>query len=129
MKTLRVGIASYEEMKNRTLAIARSERKPGRNEPKVWFTSAESFAKVLSDKNRALLNTIAEAQPQSLTELEALTGRHKSNLSRTLKTMERYGLVRLRKGEGGRIVPEVPYDEISLVVPLAAKSKKRAKAA
>ncbi len=122
MKTFRIGIASYEEMKSRTLAIAQGELKPGRNEPKVWFPSAESFAKVLSDRNRALLNTIAEVQPQSLAELEALTGRRKSNLSRTLKTMERYGLVRLDKGKRGRIVPRVPYSEISLVMPLKATS-------
>ena len=129
MKTLRVGIASYEDMKARTLAIARGKLKPGRSEPKVWFRSAESFAKVLSNKNRALLNTIAEARPQSLAELEALTGRRKSNLSRTLKTLARYGLVRLKKGKRGRVVPEVPYFEISLVVPLTATSKRRAKAA
>ncbi len=129
MKTLKVGIASYEDMKTRTLAIARGDLKPERNDPSVWFPSAESFAKVLSDKNRALLNTIAEARPQSLAELEALTGRRKSNLSRTLKTLARYGLVRLKRGERGRIVPEVPYSEISLVMPLRAKSKGPAKAA
>jgi predicted transcriptional regulator len=39
-------------------------------------------------------------------------------LSRTLKTMARYGFVRLREGEKGRIVPEVLYDEIALTVPL-----------
>lgn len=122
MKTLRVGIASYEDMKHRTLAIARGERRPARNEPKVWFTSAESFAKVLSDKNRALLQTIAEAEPGSLAELERLTGRRKSNLSRTLKTMERYGFVRLKKGERGKLVAEVPYSEISLVVPVKSAS-------
>ena len=55
MKTLRVGIASYEQMKARTLAIARGEYKPAAGEPKVWFRSAESFARVLSDRNRALL--------------------------------------------------------------------------
>ena len=129
MKTLRVGIASLEEMKRRTLAIAGGELKPGRGEPKVWFTSAESFAKILSDKNRALLGTIAEARPGSLSELETLTGRRKSNLSRTLKTLERYGLVRLRKGERGRVIPEVPYSEISLVMPLKPRSRREARAA
>lgn len=122
MKTLRVGIASYEEMKERTMAIARGDLKPGRNEPQVWFTSAESFAKVLSDKNRALLRTIAEAEPGSLAELEALTGRRKSNLSRTLRTMERYGFVTLKKGGRGKVVPEVPYSEISLVMPLKSRA-------
>lgn len=42
---------------------------------------------------------------RSITELETLTGRKKSNLSRTLKTLERYGIVRLKK-EKNRIVPE-----------------------
>ena len=58
MKTLRVGIASYDQMKARTMAIARGEHKPARDEPKVWFTSMESFAKVLSGRNRDLLALI-----------------------------------------------------------------------
>ena len=53
-------------------------------------------------------------------ELAALSGRAKSNLSRTLKTMERYGLVRLKKGDAGRIIPRVPYTDIVLGVPIAA---------
>ena len=118
MRTLKVGIASYDEMKARTLAIARGEYKPGPNEPKVWFTSPDSFAKVLSANNRALLEVIATTTPGSLTELAMLAGRKKSNLSRTLKTMARYGFVRLKKGEDGRIIPEVPYTDIALVVPL-----------
>ena len=59
MRTLRVGIASYEQMKARTIAIARGEYRPAAGEPKVWFTSAESFARVLSERNRALLGVIA----------------------------------------------------------------------
>src|ERR1700674_5816009 len=114
MKTLKIGIASYEKMKARTMAIARGELKPRGNEPKVWFTSTESFAKVLSNKNRSLLATIAATRPASLQELAERTGRKASNLSRTLKTMERYGFVRLRRGERGRIRPEVPYQAISL---------------
>ncbi|MCY3597068.1 MAG: helix-turn-helix domain-containing protein [Rhodospirillales bacterium] len=93
MKTLRIGIASYDRMKQRTMAIARGEHKPANGEPTVWFTSIESFAKVLSGRNRELLATIAREKPDSLTELAELAGRNKSNLSRTLKTMSRYGLV------------------------------------
>ncbi|WP_294891073.1 helix-turn-helix domain-containing protein, partial [Sulfurimonas sp. RIFCSPLOWO2_12_36_12] len=44
--------------------------------------------------------------PQSLRELEELTGRAKSNLSRTLKTLQRYGIVDLNKVKNN-IVPEV----------------------
>lgn len=114
MKTLKIGIASYEDMKARTMAIARGQLKPKVQEPKVWFTSTESFAKVLSNKNRALLAVIAATHPTSLQELATRTGRKASNLSRTLKTMERYGLVRLHHGERGRVRPEVPYQAISL---------------
>lgn len=118
MKTMKIGIASYDDFKARTMAIARGELKPNANEPKVWFPSTESFARVLSQKNRALLATIAETHPDSLQELAERTGRKVSNLSRTLKTMERYGFVALHKGERGRIRPEVPYQAISLELAL-----------
>ena len=118
MTTLKVGIASYEEMKARTMAVARGERRTAPDEPKVWFTSTESFAKVLSAGNRELLRIIAEKMPESLDELAELTGRAKSNLSRTLRTMEGYGLVRLERGERGRISPKVAHDHVELDLPL-----------
>ena len=113
-----IGIAGYDRMKARTMAMARGEHKPARGEPTVWFTSIESFAKVLSGRNRELLETIAREEPDSLTELAELAGRSKSNLSRTLKTMSRYGLVELSEGERGTVVPRVPYDQVRLDVSL-----------
>lgn len=123
MTTLKVGIASYEEMKARTLAVARGERRVEADEPKVWFTSTESFARILSASNRALLRLIAERMPQSLEDLAEMAGRAKSNLSRTLKTMEQYGLVRLERDERGRITPKVIYDRVELDVPLILQRK------
>ena len=118
MTTLRIGIAPYEEMKARTMAIARGELKPGADEPKLWFASIESLARILSDKNRVLLDLIIDRQPKSIAELEMLSGRAKSNLSRTLKSMARFGLVELRKGEGGTVQPRVPYRAIRLDLPM-----------
>jgi predicted transcriptional regulator len=118
MTTLKIGIASYEEMKARTMAIARGEHRIRHREPKVWFTSTESFAKVLSARNRALLRVIADKSPGSLDELAQLTGRAKSNLSRTLKTMQAYGLVHLERGERGRIAPKVIHDRVELELSL-----------
>lgn len=123
MTTLKVGIASFEEMKARTLAVARGERRVEADEPKVWFTSTESFARILSASNRALLRLIAERMPQSLEDLAAMAGRAKSNLSRTLKTMEQYGLVRLERDDRGRITPKVIYDRVELDVPLILQRK------
>ena len=123
MKTLKIGIADYDRMKARTLAIAQGEHKRARGEPTVWFTSIESFAKVLSHRNRELLTMIAREKPDSLTELAELAGRNKSNLSRTLKTMSRYGLVELKKGERGMLVPHVPYDQVRLHVSLTSSPR------
>jgi len=85
-------------MKARTMAVGRGERRVSGNKPKVWFTSTEAFAKLLSAGNRELLRVIAEKAPGSLDELARITGKAKSNLSRTLRTMEGYGLVRLERG-------------------------------
>jgi len=106
MKTVYVGIMTKEAYKQRTIAIARGEYKPKKNEPKIWFESLKSMAQILSNENRQLLKIILKNKPASLTELEAITGRKKSNLSRTLKTLERYGIVVLHR-EKNKIVPEV----------------------
>ena len=118
MTTLKVGIASYEDMKARTMAVARGERRIARDEPRVWFTSTESFAKVLSAGNRDLLRVIVEQAPGSLDELARITGKAMSNLSRTLKTMAGYGLGRLERGERGRSTPKVTHDRGELELPL-----------
>jgi predicted transcriptional regulator len=118
MRKLRVGITSFDQYRQRTMAIARGEFKPAAGDPKVWFTSIESFARILSDKNRELLALIAETEPDSMNELAEKTGRARSNLSRTLRTMERYGLVRFVKGRGRQLAPRVHYSDIVLDMPL-----------
>jgi predicted transcriptional regulator len=108
MKTIKIGIATQQQMRSRVLAIARGEVKPRPSDPKVWFTSMQSLAQVLSDENRALLQVIRLSRPQSISALAEMTGRKQGNLSRTLKTMSRYGLVEMRRApNGGRTVQPV----------------------
>jgi predicted transcriptional regulator len=111
---LKVGIATLEQYKRRTMSIARGEYVPAPGEPKVWFQSLETMSQVLSDKNRALLALIVTTQPKSLSELAERSGRAKSNLSRTLKTMERYGLVHFEQGPGRQIAPRARYSGVKL---------------
>ncbi len=107
---VKIGIMSREDYKHRTIAIAKGEYIPRGAEPKVWFESLQSMAQVLNSENQELLRLILEKHPQSLKELEELTGRSSSNLSRTLKTMARYGIVELEKNQR-RLVPRVKaYD-------------------
>ena len=123
MKTLKIGIMSLEDMQAYTIGIAKGRHKPKRGEPKVWFTSVESVARVLSERNRELLSLIAAERPESLQELGNISGRKVASLSRTLKTMEQYGIVSLKKGKQGRIKPRVEYSGFSLDMPLALMDK------
>ena len=52
-------------MKARTMAIARGTYKPVSGEPTVWFTSIESFAKVLSQRNCELLAMVGHDDRES----------------------------------------------------------------
>ena len=119
-RVLRIGIAPREEIQARTMAIVRGEYRPGRDDPKVWFTSLESLAQVLSTRNQALLEMIARDKPASMRELADLSGRQTSNLSRTLSTLERYGLIRIEHA-GGRRVPEALYDKIEVDLDIRGK--------
>jgi predicted transcriptional regulator len=100
------------------MAIARGEYVPARNEPKVWFESLQSLSQVLSEANRDLLKLILQTHPRSLNELAERSGRAISNLSRTLRTMERYGLVELEQGPNRQLVPKVNYSGVALEMSL-----------
>lgn len=65
---------------------------------------------------------IVKTQPDSLNELAERTGRAKSNLSRTLKTMERYGLVHFEEGPGRQIAPRVDYSGVELELTVCSSS-------
>jgi predicted transcriptional regulator len=118
MKTITIGIMPQAKMRARALSIAKGQYKPKPGEPKIWFPSMRSVAEVLSDENRNLLHVIRESQPQSLGELSRLTGRQVSNLSRTLKTMCNYGLVELKRADGGKqLRPIVKAQEFRILAP------------
>lgn len=112
-KVMKVGIISKQDYIKRTLAIAKGDYKPREDEPKIWFESIQSLAQVLSTENQKLLRTIIQHEPRSIAHLESLTHRKKSNLSRTLKTMERYGIVELKK-EKRRILPRVKVTDFQV---------------
>lgn len=112
-KVVKIGIISREAYRERTIRIAKGEYVPRKGEPKIWFESLASMAQVLGRENQELLRVILDKKPASLGELEALTGRKKANLSRTLKTLERYGVVEL-ESEKNRIVPKVKVTDFKV---------------
>jgi predicted transcriptional regulator len=62
---LKIGIASYADVKARTMAIARGEYKPGKDELKIWFTSEKSTETILRDKRHPMHQAIKKiGQPE-----------------------------------------------------------------
>ena len=124
MTTLKAGIADPEEIEARTLRIARGE-KQSPSDPTAWFVSTESFSKVLSAPNREMLRIIGQEKPDSLDALAAMTGRQKSNLSRTLKAMIGYGLIRMER-DGRKLAPKLIHDRVVLELSLKEPRKRTA---
>jgi len=125
MKTLHIGIATPGYVRRRMMEIARGGKvHPG--EPKLWVSSLESLAKVLSDKNMLLLQMIRNSHPQSLAELARLSGRAVSNLSRTLHSLERLGLVEFQEKSRGRKVPTAVYTTVKLECTIGPPQSKAA---
>lgn len=81
----------------------------------IVFTSISSFAQILSENNMELLRVIDETHTCHLSELSKLTNRSLGNLSRTISTLERYGIVKSKR-DGVRKIVEVVYDTFELTV-------------
>jgi predicted transcriptional regulator len=111
VKVLHIGVASREYVKRRTIEIATGKRPQQPGEPKLYVSSLESLAKILTERNMLLLEMIRSAHPQSLTDLARLSKRAKSNLSRTLHSMEKLGLIEFRE-QSGRKVPVARYGKV-----------------
>ncbi len=114
---MKIGILSKQDYRKRTIAIAKGEYKSRKDEPKVWFESMESLGQILSGQNQQLLRVIRDSHPNSLTELEKISGRKKSNLSRTLRTLSNYGIVDLVR-EKGAVRPVVKATEFMVELSL-----------
>jgi len=112
---VRIGIMSEPLIRVRLLAIAQGQYKPQDNEPKIWYTSISAVSHILCPENIELLRLIDAERPESLTQLAELTGRAKSNLSKTLKTLNEKGFVRLEQGRGKTIRPVALFTDFEIV--------------
>ena len=111
----RIGIMSEALIRMRLLAIAKGEYTPKSNEPKVWYTSLNAVSQILRPENIELLRLIDAERPESLTQLAELTGRAKSNLSNTLKSLAGKGFVRMEQGKGKSLKPVALFTDFEIV--------------
>ena len=111
LKQLRFGIASVAEQRVRSLAIASGTLQRAEDDPNVWFPSVSAAMRVLSDENMALLKYIREERPESVSKLAVALGKQAPNVSRSLHTMEQFGLVRMVK-QGRVVKPEALAERV-----------------
>lgn len=127
MKAL-IGVMPEEHIRQRMLAIVKGEYKPEPGEPRLWFTSVNALAQVLSNENIELLRLMDARQPETITELAEMSGRQKSNLSVTLKTLSSRGFVRLEK-QGKGVKPVALFTDFEIQIKQELKIKFASKAA
>ncbi len=113
MRTLIIGVASLDYIRQRTIDIAAGRIVPKKTDPKIWFTSLESLGRILNDNNRAMLDAIREHHPATVSELARLIGREQGNVSRTLSKMVEFHMVEL-VDNGASKMPVVDWDEINI---------------
>jgi predicted transcriptional regulator len=109
---LRIGLASDAETRRSTGASSKTAEASD-----LWLPSLAGLGQLLSAENVRLLEIIRAERPRSIAALAALTGRQPSNLARTLRTMERYGLIRASSGRGKSKPPIVVSDRLVLLLP------------
>lgn len=112
MKAL-IGVMPEDEFRQRVMAIVKKEYFPAEGEPKVWFSSLNAVAQILSPENLQLLDMMASEKPESLAQLARLSGRATSNLSATLSRLEKHGFVKKVKGKNC-IKPVALYTEFEI---------------
>lgn len=116
MMKAKIGIMSEALIRKRMLAIAAGKYESDAREPKVWYTSMAAVSHILNERNIELLRLIDKAKPQSLAELAELSGRHKSNLSKTLSTLSEKGFLKIEKHGNNMSKPVALYTDFEIIV-------------
>ena len=119
-KTLTIRIGSLDEGLKRFRAAYKAVEggRPVVRREGVYFTSLEAARNLLTPSRLALLRAIRAKRPHSIYELAKVVGRDLKNVQGDLRTLERYGLVRVSWGHaiGKRRVktPQAMFGEIAL---------------
>lgn len=125
-RILHIGIAPRARIHKRMLDVAKGTQKQRPGDPRVWFTSWEALARVLSKKNMLLIEMIRDTEPESVTELAQKVGRTKTNVLRSLKILKEFEIVDFEEGEGGRKAPRLNYDDFRVESQIGARPPDRA---
>ncbi len=113
---LEIGIMPEAQYRQRCLDIIRGEITIDDNEPKVWFESIESLAKVLDRESRELNALIFNKKPDSLSDLAKLSGLSAGSIIQKINQLSNFGIIELdENGNGMSAKPIAKYSSFSIV--------------
>jgi len=116
--TLLVTIQSDDDLyRDGRDAIERLRRGDGVDDPdRFAFESSDLLFETFNPRTMALLETIADAAPESIRETARLVDRDVKNVHEELSELERLGVIRF-EDSGRSKQPIFPYEEIVISLP------------
>lgn len=92
----------------------------------VFTTSEDEFNSVYTSTNRELINWIRIHKPESVYEMAKSLGKDASNLTKTLRALAKFSLVRLEEGHAARktLRAVVEWDQLEVRFPAPFINKK-----
>lgn len=120
VKKVKIGIKSLKEVledfAETAKTIERGEKvKKSRG---IYFENLATFRRALTEKRLEMLHVIKEKHPSSVYELAKTLDRDIKNVTMDLEYLKEIGLVEIKrsKEKRERVIPEVNYDAIELLV-------------
>lgn len=92
----------------------------------AYVQSEDEFISVCTSTNRQLLGWIRSTHPKSVYAMAEALGKDVSNLTKVLRALSRFSLVRLEEGQTARktLMAFVDWDQLEVRFPAAALVKK-----
>lgn len=100
--------------------------KKGEISAQAYVKSEDEFNSVYTSTNREILNWIRVHTPESVYEMAKELGKEASNLTKTLRALAKFSLVRLEEGNAARktLRPFVDWEQLEVRFPSTELKRK-----
>jgi predicted transcriptional regulator len=120
MPTLKVTVGERDRLDERTRRRIEAAREGDieDDQPTLNFGSYAELSRLLSPKNLELLETVADHDPESISEAADLVGRDYKQVHRNLSELHDIGVVEFESGGPGQAKkPILAYDGLEIDIP------------
>ena len=120
IKKVKIGIRSLEDVLYNAREVMKKLERGAKvkKESGIYFENLAAFRRVITEKRLEMLHVIKERHPSSVYELAKMLDRDIKNVNMDLEYLKEVGLVEIKrsKEKRERVIPEVNYDAIELLV-------------